>query len=450
MDAREIPESIQWHEGLLLTPQHFQQHALRHEALLQYVSTATMPFNWGVRYFKVDPSSLAGGIFRVIELEALMPDGLVVSCGLRRGEELRVDLKPYKAHPVTVHLAVAARETDAITRGDLARYDSVEGDPVPDENTGEGAVRIPRLRPRLTLLVDDTPPRKYVTLPLARVTYRDESYASTDFIPPVLAVERQSPLGVLCSSAARRLREKAQQLDNQLRSPASGSRLGVALETEGLIRSLVAPLPLLECVLKTGVSHPYLVYLTLCTVAGHVSVMGRSLVPPEFAPYDHNDLRASFEQVLSYIFRKIDEGINSSHTVHPFTDDGVLYSLQFDGEWAGKRLAIGIRGTAGMTEQDVARWGQECLIGSRRLLRAMRENRVRGARRTRIERDEEIAPPRGIILFELKADPEFVEPDEVLQIFNTSERGQSQRPAEIVLYVKDVPRDVRAAPGEAG
>ena len=36
MNAYEIPDAIQWHEGLLLTPQHFQQMSARHEALVQY------------------------------------------------------------------------------------------------------------------------------------------------------------------------------------------------------------------------------------------------------------------------------------------------------------------------------------------------------------------------------------------------------------------------------
>ena len=61
MDARDIPDSIQWHEGLLLTPQHFQQLSLRQEALLQYVASTIAPFNWGVRYLKIDPASLAAG-----------------------------------------------------------------------------------------------------------------------------------------------------------------------------------------------------------------------------------------------------------------------------------------------------------------------------------------------------------------------------------------------------
>jgi len=441
MDAHEIPEPIQWHEGLLLTPQHFQQLALRQESLLQYVSAAIAPFNWGVRYVKIDPASLAGGTLRVLELEAVMPDSLVVTSGLRRGEDLRIELGPHaeqmQGRAVAIHLAVAARETDAITRGDIARYASVEGDPVADENTGNGSVRIPRLRPRLSLLVTDSPPKKYVTIPLAKVIYRDESFALTDFIPPALTVERQSALGVMCSQAARRLREKAVYLADQLRVPASGARAGFDLETENLIRSLVTPLPALEAVLATGVAHPFVIYLALCQVAGHVCVMGRSPVPPAFGAYDHNDLRATFEPLLAYISRKVEEGVTSSFNAYPFRYEDGVYSVMFDGAWAGRRLVLGMRGQPGTTEQDVVRWGRECLVGSRSNMRLMRENRILGARRELIERDEDLVPPRGGALFALKSDAEFIEPDEVLQIFNASATGQTQRPAEIVLYVKN-------------
>ncbi|HYY93479.1 MAG TPA: type VI secretion system baseplate subunit TssK [Pyrinomonadaceae bacterium] len=441
MDARDIPDSIQWHEGLLLTPQHFQQLSLRHEALLQYVASSIAPFNWGVRYVKIDPANLAAGTLRVLELEAVMPDGMVVSFGLRRGEELQVDLTQYaeqlKQRPLTVHLAVAAREADILTRGDIARYDSVEGEPVPDENTGEGTLRIPRLRPRLRLLVADAPPKKYVALPIARVYCRDETYTLTDFIPPALAVERQSPLGVICSWTARRLREKAMYLADQLRLPATGARVGADRETESLIRSLVASLPLLEAVLGTGASHPFIVYLALCSVAGQVSVMGRSLVPPAFAPYDHNDLRATFEPVLAYISRKVDEGVTATFTAYPFRYEEGVYSLFFEHAWAGKRLALGVRAATGASEQEVVRWGYGCVIGSRSRMRSMRESRVLGARRELIERDEDLVPPRGVVLFSLRADPEFVEPDEELQIFNAGEYGSSQRPQEIVLYVRN-------------
>lgn len=439
MGAHDIPDSIQWHEGLLLTPQHFQQLSLRHEALLQYSTASIAPFYWGVRYFKIDPTSLVGGVLRVLELEAVMPDCLVVSHGLRRSDDLQVDLTPYaeemKVKPMPVHLAVPARETDHITKGDLARYDSIEGDPVADEITGNGQLRIARLKPRLGLLVTENPSKKYVSFPLAKVTYKNDSFALTDYIPPTPAVSVQSPLGTMCAIAARRVREKAMYLAEQARSPSSGG-IRLDIETKNLIRSLVAALPWLEAVLYTGVSHPYQIYLALCSMMGNLSVLGTSLVPPVLAPYDHNDLRPTFEQALNFIFRTIDEGIISTYKVFPFHYQDGAYEIAFDGAWMTKRLVIGMRGQTGMSEKEVIKWGEECLIGSKRKLQAMRANRILGARREQIEADEDLVPPRGVVLFSLKADPEFIEPHEVLQIFNAGVRTGALRPSEIVLYVR--------------
>ena len=79
-----------------------------------------------------------------------------------------------------------------------------------------------------------------------------------------------------------------------------------------------------------------------------------------------------------------------------------------------------------MTEAELNRWGMECVIGSAPLMDSLRRNRVRGARRSVIERDEDLVPPRDVLLFSLVPDPEFVEPGQVLQIFNTEQRGQAK------------------------
>src|SRR4026208_2534070 len=95
MNAYDIPDAIQWHEGLLLTPQHFQQLTSRHDALVQYGTSLIAPFCWGVRRFKYDNVGLPGGKLRVLELEAVMPDGLVVVHGLHgsgRDDVFEIDL----------------------------------------------------------------------------------------------------------------------------------------------------------------------------------------------------------------------------------------------------------------------------------------------------------------------------------------------------------------------
>src|SRR5215213_9971263 len=129
MNAYEIPDAIQWHEGLLLTPQHFQQMSSRHEALVQYGTSLIAPFSWGVRRFKHDNVGLPAGKLKVLELEAVMPDGLVVVHGLHqsgRDGVLEVDLSAQAesigTRGVLVQLAVAAQQ-NGHSNGDSVRYE---------------------------------------------------------------------------------------------------------------------------------------------------------------------------------------------------------------------------------------------------------------------------------------------------------------------------------------
>lgn len=443
INARKVPLAIQWHEGMLLAPQHFQQSCLRHDELLHYHLMAIAPFHWGVHHLKVDSTLLIDGTARVLELEAVMPDGLVVSYIAEEEGDLEIDLKPFademKQRALTIHLAVPAKRANvAATKGELARHDSVEGQAVVDENTGESELSIPRLKPRLSLLVSDAPPQKYSAFPLLQVAYKNETFEMTDFIPPMLTVPIKSAIGEIGASVAHRLREKAVFLSERVRSPSSAMRGTLLLETKSMIQSLVSGLPHFEAVLNTGASHPYTLYLSLCSLAGQLAALGSGLIPPVLEPYDHNNLRAAFEQAREFIFRMIDEGILVTHTPVPFSFEKGVFSLRLEESWLTKALTIGVRVRAGMTEKDVIGWIEESLIGSSSKVESMKNKRILGASRKRIEGDKELIPARDVVLFSVKEERQFIEPDEELQIINASDPTGKRSPAEIVLYVKNI------------
>ena len=196
-DARDLPDLIQWHEGMLLAPQHFQQADLRSEGLLHYHTSVGAPFHWGIRRLQIDGRALASGIFHVSEIEAILPDGALVT------EPLEVDLNPHAEGlggrgTLTIHLAVPVRRGPAEpVAGSVPRHVSVEGHEVPDENLGEGALRIPRLRPAATLLVSDSPAEKFTSFPLAKVSVQQDNSSLDDFVPPALSVVVHDPAQLL-------------------------------------------------------------------------------------------------------------------------------------------------------------------------------------------------------------------------------------------------------------
>ena len=261
-----------------------------------------------------------------------------------------------------------------------------------DENTGEGDIRIPRLRPRCSLLLTATPPARYVHLPLACVCYQDEVFALTDFLPPTWSVPLHSPLGDMCIRIARRLREKAVALAEKVRAPSATLGTPMLLEAQKTVHHLVAALPPLEAIVYSGVAHPYVVYLALCTVAGQVAALGNSLLPPVFEPYNHRDLRASFTPLEAFIMRMLDEGISEVYAAFPFVWTDGLFRLPFDGSWMERRLVLAVRAQVGMSELDVIDWMEECLIGAATVIPSLVDRRIRGAERQVLQRDERPHP----------------------------------------------------------
>ena len=437
--ANELPDAIQWHEGMLLAPQHFQQLALRNEELLSYHMLASAPFHWGVRHLKTDPVLLVNGTFRLLEIEAIMPDGLIFSHIPGDQGHLEIDLTEFQdaiqVKPQTVHLVVPVRRLGAVTTtGELPRYESVEGPPVMDESTGESDLRIPRLTPRVSLLLADAAPQKYVGFPVAKIAFENETFTLTEFLPPTLHLGQQSPMGESCLNLATRLREKAVYLSEKTRSPAAQADRPMLRDAEAQIHALVSALPPFEASLKTDCSHPFLVYMALCSIVGQMTMVAGT-VPPVLAAYDHNDARASFDQAISYITHMLDR-ISESYSAIPFAEAQGIFSLHLQRAWLGDRLTIGVRARPEMTERDILDWLESALIGSATVIPSMQTRRVLGAARHQIERDADLdlMPTRGVLLFHIDTGEEFVQPNEVLQIMR-GDRVPRDAPLEIVLYV---------------
>lgn len=443
-DARDIPEAIAWHDGMLLAPQHFQQQALRHERQLTYHMRHGGPFHWGVIHLQLDRVNLVSGLVRVRELEAILPDGLIVHYGADAKEPLEIDISAY-ADPVgqtqiTIHLVVPGAWGDrASGPGELSRYVSVEGTPVADVNGGE-EITIARLTPRLALFAtmgqNQKPPQKFVSMPVARVTFRNDAFVMTDFIPPALAVTVNSALGRLGADLVRRVREKALFLAERSGVGTAGSISDRSDAARAEIRSLVTGLPPLEAQLAAGVCHPFDVFLSLCTLAGHLSDFASGAVPAKFSRYDHDDPMLAFGEVRDFVLRMIDR-VKEGVARLPFTLEDGMHGLVMEEGWLKGRLIVGVRGPAAASVAEVVAWMENCIVASRSKLETLSGLRVKGADRMVLDDSGEagVAVPRGIVPFEVMVDPRYIVPGERLEIWNPDMLGSRFRPAEILLFV---------------
>ncbi len=221
----DIPHLIEWHEGMLLLPQHFEQLTQRQENLVQYHAMTASPYCWGVRWFKLDEVQLLRGIFRVLELEVIFPDGLAVHYDVGVSEPLEFDLgtlpEGAKQQAIPLYLAIPTRQLSQPS-GELLRYLSSGDVPAEDDPDADGDADtnvIPRLYPRLSLLAGAVPATsKYVSVPFAKVEYRRDVFAIADYVPPMCEVALDSNLTKMCATTVRRLRERAIYLNEQLRT----------------------------------------------------------------------------------------------------------------------------------------------------------------------------------------------------------------------------------------
>jgi type VI secretion system protein ImpJ len=458
IDSSDIPEPIQWSEGMLLGPHHFQQAARRSDALLHYHLGRAVPYWWGVSQLQIDPVRLAAGTVSILLLEAVMPDGIVVTHPAADGGDLQVDLAQFAARlqdePLKIYLIIPGHRGGAsLVAGQLARYRSVEGAPVVDENTGDNGVILPRLRPQLALHAGDKPSQNFTSLPLAEVMHRNEGFELTGFYPPPLPVTARSALAGRCRDLLQRVRAKASFVAERLHAPGAELRQATVIELRHSLHCLVGNLPVFEAILESGTAHPFEIYLTVCRLAGNLALLGGGVVPPLFDRYDHDDVQRSFEPLLAFADRML-ETVSETHIPVAFTYEAGAFRLMMEPAWLQDDLLIGVRARPRQNEREVNAWIDEAVIASSERVGRLGETRVRGAARRQLtaEEDLEFLPARGTFIYRVTADGNFILPRRVLEIVNPSDRAGDRRPVEIVLYVPTEQQPARPggfAPGAA-
>ncbi|MBY0430128.1 MAG: type VI secretion system baseplate subunit TssK, partial [Rhodospirillales bacterium] len=345
-DPRDIPEAVLWHEGMMLAPQHFQLAARRGEQLLAYQMRAVRPYAWGVRRLLLDASQLPHGVVRVLELEAVMPDGLVIVHPLPDTGTLECRLEPQELEdgPKVVFVAVAARLPQGQGNA-LERYHQVGGPEISDETAHDGTtLAVTRLRPSLGLTVGDSavspPHARRVHLPLLRLGLRDQAFVLESYAPPCLEVVVGSLLDDSARRVATRLRVKATALAEKLRAPTlEGGEVSTG-ETWSAVRALVATLPKLEALLLSQVAHPFDVYLALCETLGHVSCLGGQPMVPRLAAYVHDDPLSAFTQVEQAIASLLDRVREPYETIRFRHHDDGGFSLALNAAWLRRDLVV--------------------------------------------------------------------------------------------------------------
>ncbi len=431
---------IQWHEGMLLSPQHFQQESTRVDQLVAWQHLAVAPLAWGVRRLEIDENLLLAGQVRVLLIEAVMPDGTAVAWSAEHsgGLDLALDLAPHAGAleqgelPVYLTLGKSRSMVDA---GQPSRFRGLPAESVEDEVSGALPIDIPRAGPNLALAAGPVPSPMFLHLKLMTVRKDNQIWRRGAYLPALLDVPRESELHRRAQAIASQMRSKAAFLAKQTSVPSSRVEDRLALiEQRARLHSLVGALPPLEALLRAPSLAPFTLYLALCAQLGPLALLRPGAVPLLPPPWDPADPMAAFRPVLEALQDFVSE-VSQDWRLQTFAFDGSLFSLDLQPQWLASRLVVGLRG---QPERELATWMAGAVIGSRSVWTSLSDRRVLGAQRTRIDEAPELGVrgSAGYTLFAIDLADGLIVPDQPLVISNANETSATQRPHEMVLFVK--------------
>ena len=435
----KCPDRIQWHEGMLLSPQHFQLESARVDALIAWHTLNSSPYGWGVKRLKFDLSLLPAGVLRVLELEAILPDGTAIMLDPQdaRAPELSLKLDPARdqlaLHAQTVWLSLPVSR-NMKTPEISARFLSVKSELLEDEVSDAAPADIPRLIPNLSLSIGDAPPPLAIGMAIANVMEDDGMIKLGPALPALLDLQAAPDLLDALREFSRTLRSKAAFIARQLAGLPSTEQRGERVMLTQRLACLVPVMPALEAQLQSPVIPPYPLYLALCNLLGPMSLLRPGALPITPPPYLHAQPHLSLLPLLKEIQDNLAE-ISQDYREVAFDWANGAFELTLRPEWVGKRLVVGLKGGLSSEIED---WMDSALIGPSHVFNELREKRVLGYRRARIAAAPEMQLHGlpGVILYEIIPGPELMRADSRLLVGGSGRAGSKMHPGSMQLFIR--------------
>lgn len=293
---------VLWGEGLFLRPQHFQHQDAYHEWRLAQMSGVLHPYAWGIRSIKVDTDALRTGLLRVLEIQAVLPDGELYNAPTED------DLPPPVAFDslgdgannlsdLVFHLALAPLRNNgtnmAATReaADTAMRYFQHPIQAADTFTSAAAAELVALRRSARLLAENEPRGHLVSLPTLRVkrTSTGGYELDTRFIPPCVNIQASSAMVLQLRRLLDVLQAKVDALYGMHREPSKNIiefRSGDVASFWLLHTASTAFAGLSHLARNPGL-HPERLFEKLLEVAGSLMTFSKTYTLADLPAYDH-------------------------------------------------------------------------------------------------------------------------------------------------------------------
>lgn len=349
----KAPQRVVWSEGMLVSPQHFQQQDLYHEALLDERIAALTPYRWGVVAVEIDAGALGSDQLRITRFVGILPDGLYAA--FEGG-----DPECPKARPIGAHFAPTQPSCDVY----LCLPKERAGVPsvfAPQETNGaDGSTVAARARFRASarkvsditgngqdltinfahrnsvVLFGDEPRDDFDSIKIAEIV-RDGTGAllvNEAFIPPALRIDSSAfIMGGVRRLLALMVAKQRQLAGDRRQRDGASIEFNAADVTRFLQLSTVnSAIPLLTYAASNGEITPTDLYLLLVQVAGQLATFSPDVDPSKLPIFQHTNLRATFEELFARVTYLLRNTVRETYLTVPMDTSEGLHVGHLDDE----------------------------------------------------------------------------------------------------------------------
>lgn len=300
-----LESKVVWSEGMFLNPQHFQQQERYLERYIHDKCGAYGSYGWGIQEFEIDQQLLKLGKISVQRARGVFPDGTPFNTP-DVDDAAPVLEVPENTHSAIVYLAVPLRRPGAVdvlpesSQQGLARYYSGEQE-VRDVTTDSGDTQklgIGKLRLKLLLETDDQSGYACIgVLKIAETRDDREILLDDQYIPSCLDCRAAGRLSGFLTEVVGLLQQRAQSIAGRLADTRRGGTAEIA--DYMMLQFLNRVEPLARHLNQVQGLHPLALYSEVIQIIGELSTFtAPEKRPPEFPPYLHQDLPATFTPLM--------------------------------------------------------------------------------------------------------------------------------------------------------
>ncbi len=298
---------VAWREGLFLRPQHFQQQERHLDGLSRARAKALRPYPWGIGELKINEGLASLGKFGVERCSGILPDGTPFSVPDDFPPPAPLSL-PSDTRDALVYLVLAPSSlgaTEFVTR-EKFRSDArllLAEEEVIDSTAPERASEVLEIA-HLNLGYGSTREQTdgYICLAVAQVreVLNGQVVFDRHHIAPSLDLRASERLSGFLNDIIGRLDQRLEELSVRAADTTDGGSESFASFL--LLQALNRWRPVLLHLRALPNVHPERLYEAFASLAGELATFTRSdRRAPELAPYDHENLRLTFEPVVELL-----------------------------------------------------------------------------------------------------------------------------------------------------